>query len=88
MARLRAQPLTARGLNTEGERVRVRLDESSLASLIQSGYVNLPMYRDILAAIRAFEAGDRAPLLRLFAENSSTRRLRRCAASPTPTTSR
>jgi pimeloyl-ACP methyl ester carboxylesterase len=69
VARLRAQPLTARGLNTEGERVRVRLDESSLASLIQSGYVNLPMYRDILAAIRAFEAGDRAPLLRLFAEN-------------------
>jgi pimeloyl-ACP methyl ester carboxylesterase len=69
VARLRARPLTARGLNTEGERVRVRLDESSLASLIQSGYVNLPMYRDILAAIRAFEAGDRAPLLRLFAEN-------------------
>ena len=69
VARLRAQPLTARGLNTEGERVRVRLDESSLASLIQSGYVNLPMYRDLLAAIRAFEGGDRAPLLRLFAEN-------------------
>ncbi len=69
VARLRAKPLTARGLNTEGERVRVRLDESSLAALIQSGYVNLPMYRDILAAIRAFEAGDRAPLLRLFAEN-------------------
>jgi pimeloyl-ACP methyl ester carboxylesterase len=69
VARLRAKPLTARGLNTEGERVRVRLDESSLAALIQSGYVNLPMYRDIVAAIRAFEAGDRAPLLRLFAEN-------------------
>jgi hypothetical protein len=31
--------------------------------------VNLPMYRDLLAAIRAFEASDRAPLLRLFAEN-------------------
>jgi hypothetical protein len=31
--------------------------------------VNLPMYRDIVAAIRAFVAGDRAPLLRLFAEN-------------------
>ena len=68
-ARLRARPLTGLGLNTEGERVRVRLDESSLASLLQSGYVNLPMYRDLLAAIRAFEAGDRAPLLRLFAEN-------------------
>jgi hypothetical protein len=69
VARLRARPLTARGLNAEGERVRVRLDDSSLASLIKSGYVNLPMYRDIVAAIRAFVAGDRAPLLRLFAEN-------------------
>ena len=67
--RLVAQPLTARGLNTEGERVRVRLDEASLAALIQSGYVNLPMYRDIVGAVRSFEAGDRAPLLRLFAEN-------------------
>ena len=67
--RLRARPLTARGLNTEGERVRVRLDEASLAGLIQSGYANLPMYRDIYGAARSFEAGDRAPLLRLFAEN-------------------
>ena len=67
--RLRARPLTARGLNTEGERVRVRLDEASLAALIQSGYVNFPMYRDIYGAARSFEAGDRAPLLRLFAEN-------------------
>ena len=67
--RLVARPLTARGLNTEGQRVRVRLDESSLAALIQSGYANLPMYRDIVGAVRSFEAGDRAPLLRLFAEN-------------------
>ena len=67
--RLVARPLTARGLNTEGERVRVRLDEASLAALIQSGYGNLPMYRDIVGATRSFEAGDRAPLLRLFAEN-------------------
>ena len=67
--RLVARPLTARGLNTEGERVRVRLDEASLAALIQSGYGNLPMYRDIVGAARSFEAGDRAPLLRLFAEN-------------------
>ena len=67
--RLVARPLTARGLNTEGERVRVRLDEASLAALIQSGYGNLPMYRDMSAPTRSFEAGDRAPLLRLFAEN-------------------
>jgi pimeloyl-ACP methyl ester carboxylesterase len=68
-ARVRARPFTARGLNTEGERVRVRVDESSFAALVQSGYGNVPMYRDLVGAIRSFEAGDRAPILRLFAEN-------------------
>jgi pimeloyl-ACP methyl ester carboxylesterase len=68
-ARVRARPFTARGLNTEGERVRVRVDETSFAALVQSGYGNVPMYRDLIGAIRSFEAGDRAPLLRLFAEN-------------------
>lgn len=68
-ARLQARPLTARGLNTEGKRVLVRLDKHSFAALVQSGYANVPMYRDLPAAIRSFNAGDRAPLLRLFAEN-------------------
>ena len=49
-------------------RIRVRLDIPALATLVQSGYGNLPMYRDLFAAIRAFEDGDRAPLLRLVAE--------------------
>ena len=69
VARVRAGALTGFGLDADGDRVRVRLDESSAAALIQSGYANVPMYRDLLAAIRAFEAGDRVPLLRLFAEN-------------------
>ncbi len=67
--RIRARPFTARGRNTEGELVRVRVDEYSFAALVQSGYGNVPMYRDVIAAARAFEAGNRAPLLRLFAEN-------------------
>jgi pimeloyl-ACP methyl ester carboxylesterase len=69
VARVRARPESGTGLDTEGRRVRVRLDEPSLAALIQSGYANVPMYRDLLAATRSFEAGDRAPLLRLLAEN-------------------
>jgi pimeloyl-ACP methyl ester carboxylesterase len=69
LARVRAQPFTARGRDTDGRRVRVRVDEDSYTGLIQSGYANLPMYRDVLASIRSFEAGDRAPLLRLLAEN-------------------
>lgn len=69
VARLRAHPLSGFGRDADGNRVRVRLDEPAVAALIQSGYANVPMYRDLLAAIRAFEAGDRAPLLRLLAEN-------------------
>jgi pimeloyl-ACP methyl ester carboxylesterase len=69
LAELRARPLEARGRNADGRLVRVRADEESYTGLIQSGYANLPMYRDVLAAIRSFEAGDRAPLLRLLAEN-------------------
>ena len=70
VARVRAGAVTGSGRDADGNRVRVRLDERSVAGLIQSGYGNVPMYRDLLAAIRAFEAGDRAPLLRLFAENT------------------
>ena len=68
--RVRASPLSGIGINVDGERIRVRVDEDSLVTLVQSGYGNMPMYRDLLAAIRAFEAGDRAPLLRLLAENT------------------
>lgn len=68
--RLRARPLSGFGVDADGHRVRVRLNEPAVAALIQSGYANVPMYRDLLAAIPAFEAGDRAPLLRLFAENT------------------
>jgi hypothetical protein len=69
VAAMRAHPLSGRGLDTDGRRVRVRLDEPALAALLQSGFANLPMYRDLLAAIRSFDAGDRAPLLRLLGEN-------------------
>ena len=89
VARLRARPLTARGLNTEGERVRVRLDESSLASLIQSGYVNLA---DVPRHARRDPRRSRPATARRCCacsrRTSSTPRRRRCAASPTRTTSR
>ena len=66
--RVRARPVRGTGTDGEGARIRVRLDIDALATLVQSGYGNLPMYRDLIAAIRAFEDGDRAPLLRLVAE--------------------
>ena len=66
--RIRARPVRGIGTDAEGNRVRVRLDISALTTIAQSGYGNMPMYRDLLAAIRSFEAGDRRPMLRLAAE--------------------
>ncbi len=75
-------PVSGTGINTDGERIRVRVDEDSLvATGLSPATRNMPMYRDLLAAIRAFEAGDRAPLLRLLAENTlDPIAVRRCAS--------
>jgi pimeloyl-ACP methyl ester carboxylesterase len=72
LARIRAHPVRGIGTDAEGTRVRVRLDARALTTIVQSGYGDMPMYRDLIAAIRGFEAGDRAPLLRLAAENKPT----------------
>ena len=67
---VRARPVRGIGTDGEGGRIRARLDIRALATIVQSGYGNLPMYRDLPAALRAFEDGDRAPLLRLVAETT------------------
>jgi pimeloyl-ACP methyl ester carboxylesterase len=68
LERVRARPIRAVGTDAEGKRIRVRLDADALTTIAQSLYGSLPIYRDLLGAIRAFEAGDRAPMLRLVAE--------------------
>jgi pimeloyl-ACP methyl ester carboxylesterase len=68
--RVRERPVRGTGTDGEGSRIRARLDIPALATIVQSGYGNLPMYRDLPAALRAFEDGDRAPLLRLVAETT------------------
>ena len=70
VSRVRNRPVSGRGTDTDGNRIRVRIDETSLATVVQSAYGNLTVYRDLVAAIHAFEAGDRAPLLRLVAEST------------------
>jgi pimeloyl-ACP methyl ester carboxylesterase len=66
--RIRAHPVTGIGIDADGARVRVRLDVDAMTTIAQSGYGDIVIYRDLLAAIRAFEDGDRAPMLRLVAE--------------------
>jgi pimeloyl-ACP methyl ester carboxylesterase len=68
--RIRARPVSGIGTDAEGGRIRVRLDIGALTTLVQSGYGNMPMYRDLLAAIRSFDVGDRRPMLRLVAETT------------------
>ena len=68
--RVRRNPVSGTGTDAEGGRIPVRIDEPSMVIVAQSGYANIAIYRDLLGAIRAFEAGDRAPLLRLVAENT------------------
>jgi hypothetical protein len=61
---IRAHPVRGIGTDAEGGRSRVRLDIEALRTIAQSGYGNLPMYRDLLAAVHAFEDGDREPMFR------------------------
>jgi pimeloyl-ACP methyl ester carboxylesterase len=68
--RIRAHPVTGTGTDAEGGRIRVRLDVDALTTIAQSGYGDIAIYRDLVAAIRAFEDGDRAPMLRLVAETT------------------
>jgi pimeloyl-ACP methyl ester carboxylesterase len=68
--RIRARPVRGVGTDAEGGRIRVRLDIDALLTIAQSGYGNVAIYRDLLGAIRAFEAGDRVPMLRLVAETT------------------
>ncbi len=70
VARIRAHPVRGTGIDAEGNRIRVRLDADALVTIAQSGYGDIVLYRDLLAAIRAFESGDRAPMFRLVAETT------------------
>ena len=65
---LRERPVRGTGTDAEGRRIPVLVDTAALVTIVQSGYGNMPMYRDLLAAMRAFETGDFAPMLRLAAE--------------------
>ena len=66
----------------------VTVDEESLVTSCSPATRTSPIYRDVIAAVRAWNAGDRDPLFRLVAENTLDPHLVRCAASRRPSTSR
>ena len=67
---VRANPVAGTGLNSDGVRIPVTVDEESLVTVLQSGYASIAIYRDVIAAVRAWNQGDRDPLFRLVAENT------------------
>jgi len=70
--RLDAVPLTGRSRDADGTRRRVRLDGAAFAQLTFDASYTYAIFRDLLAAGRAYEAGDPEPLLRLAAEDLSS----------------
>ena len=67
--RLEQAPLRGRARDADGASQRVRLDGAAFAQLVNDAGYGYPIYRDLLAAGRAYAAGDPAPLLRLAAED-------------------
>jgi pimeloyl-ACP methyl ester carboxylesterase len=67
--RLEAKPLVGTGLDADGVPHRVRVDGSALGQIAGDGSYYYTIYRDLPAAQRALARGDRAPLLRLAAED-------------------
>jgi pimeloyl-ACP methyl ester carboxylesterase len=65
---LRAHPLAIWSRDPAGRPVRVRLDDRGLAGVLAEADSELAIYRDLPAAVEAFDRGDRVPLARLAAE--------------------
>jgi pimeloyl-ACP methyl ester carboxylesterase len=67
--RLERRPLVATGTDADGGRHRIRLDGAALGQIAGDASFYYTIYRDLPAALRAYGRGDRAPLLRLAAED-------------------
>ena len=67
--RLQRRPLTGKARDADGTLRRVRLDGREIAQLTGDASFYYAIYRDLVAAGRAYERGDRRPLLRLGAES-------------------
>jgi pimeloyl-ACP methyl ester carboxylesterase len=67
--KLDRQPLVGTGVDSRGHAYRVRLTGPTFAQLLYDATYKFTIYRDIPAALEAWERGDEAPLLRLVAED-------------------
>ncbi len=69
---LQRHPFTGTGVNADGVRKTVRVDEAALLDVLYNNYFAAPAFLnqgEIFAAAKALSRGDRQPLLRLVAES-------------------
>ena len=71
VARLRQGPITGRTRDSDGSRVRARVDIRAVVDMVQDAASEPIIYREMDASVRAALAGDRRPLLRLVAQSQS-----------------
>jgi pimeloyl-ACP methyl ester carboxylesterase len=67
--RLEARPIRGTSRDADGGRHRVKLDGANLGQMAGDASYYYSLYRDLSAALSAAGRGDRAPLLRLAAED-------------------
>lgn len=67
--RLDRHPLVARGRDADGGRHRIRVDGGALGQIAGDASFYYTVYRDLLAALRAYEGGDPGPLVRIASED-------------------
>ncbi|MEP6641599.1 MAG: alpha/beta fold hydrolase [Gaiellales bacterium] len=68
---LAAHPLIGRGRDADGFVERVHLTPAGFAQLVFDATYTYTVFRDLPGALRAYRHGDRAPMLRLAAEDVS-----------------
>jgi pimeloyl-ACP methyl ester carboxylesterase len=69
--RLEHRPITGTGRDADGVRRRVRLGPAELGSVVYDATFTYTVFRDLPGALAALRHGDRAPILRLAAEDKA-----------------
>lgn len=70
--RFGVRPLVGVARDADGARHRIRMDAVAFAQLVADGTYVYTTFRDLPAAMRALDRGDRAPMLRLAAEDAAS----------------
>ncbi len=69
---LHANPVKRKAYDSEGNRRTVTMSGANLAATVAYATYGTTIYRELDAAVRAYEAGNRKPLARMIAENVTT----------------